>query len=258
MTPRTRSHGSSILHNVDYHANGLRRDRHAIGGGARKRPIVEAPAPIVTDSDTSVSSEEYREDSSSSLSELESLDNDEGEDGGSPMAMRDLEDDFDALYFNEPIIPDAEYDDIDYAVHPEPSDELMIALESISLPSLQMQKARQLPFRLQQLRRGFEHRCRLVGVPTDVEHEKPISVSVLYKFEVRNEEGTPPIVHEYQTQTDAWVCPLCELHGSLKTREMLAKHLEWDHFEVSCSWEEVGRVRYLFACFDFLGLTTVY
>jgi hypothetical protein len=256
MKWRTQCYGSSILHNVDHHANSLRRDRHATSGGARKRPIVEAPALIVTDSDTSVSSEEYREDSSSSLSWPESLDNDEGEEGGSPMAMRDLEDDFDALYFNEPIIPDAEYDD--YAVHPEPSDELMIALESISLSSLQMQKARQLPFRLQQLRRGFEHRCRLVGVPTDGEHEKRISVFVVYKYEVKNDEGTPPIAHEYQTQLDAWVCPLCELHGSLKTREMLAKHLEWDHFEVSCSWEEVGRVRYLLACFDFFSLITVY
>ena len=243
---------SFLRNSFGYRANGLRRDRHAIGGRARKRPIIEAPAPIVIDSDTSVSSEEHREDSPS---EPESLDNDESEEGGSPLAMRNLEDDFDALYFNEPIIPDAEYDD--YAFQPEPSDELIIALESISLPSLQMQKARQLPFRLQQLRRGFEHRCRLVGVPTDAEHGKPISVSVVYKYEIKNEEGTPPVAHEYQTQTDAWVCPLCELHGSLKTREMLAKHLEWDHFEVSCSWEEVGRVRYLLAYFDFLSLITV-
>jgi hypothetical protein len=39
-----------------------------------------------------------------------------------------------------------------------------------------------------------------------------------------------------------WICPLCQLHGMFDNRDMVEKHLEWDHKEVGISWgdNEVG------------------
>jgi hypothetical protein len=178
------------------------------------------------------------------LSDPDSLGNEDVEDG-SQIALGDLEDDFDALYFNEPVLfrDEGELE----IVHQEPSEMLLEALEAIALPALQMQKAGRLPFLPRQLRRGFEHRCRLAGVPIDGDKGKSVYLNVIYKFKAKNENGT---IHEYQAQTDAWLCPLCALHGFLKSRQMLVKHLEWDHSEVSCSWQEIGHVRYLVTSSD--------
>src|ERR1700683_3453206 len=47
-----------------------------------------------------------------------------------------------------------------------PSNDLIAALEVLTLPSLRMQKTGQLPFLLRNLRRGFAGRCHQLGIPT--------------------------------------------------------------------------------------------
>jgi hypothetical protein len=143
---------------------------------------------------------------------------------------------------------DNDFDTADYNAPLSPPEELMIALEALTIASLHMQKARRLPFLLRELRRGFERRCQLVGVPT-AEERGPISASVVYKLRV-NDDGVefgglgPTKVADliHKARMAAWHCPLCELHGEFKTRQMLQKHLTWDHDEVDTMWEQFGGV----------------
>jgi hypothetical protein len=152
-----------------------------------------------------------------------------------------------------PITPDSA------SVPNDPTEELINATEALSLYTLQMRRAGRLPFLLRLLRRGFEHRCRLAGVPTYSGLFSRVSANVIYKCNVNSNEplggNSPP--HRYQTRMTAWDCPLCDLHGKFKTRDMLAKHLEWDHHEVACTWKKVNEVMIL-ATFPFVSETTLH
>jgi hypothetical protein len=117
-----------------------------------------------------------------------------------------------------------------------PDEELVAALERLSLNSLRLQMTKKLPFLLRNLRQGFEYRCRLVGVPTRSVSRPDVSVNVVYECEVGGNEGIPH-VRTHEARMRNWRCPLCELHGALETREMLEKHLQWDHPEVQISWQ---------------------
>lgn len=114
-----------------------------------------------------------------------------------------------------------------------PSDDLVAALETLALSSIRMQSTKQLPFLLRNLRRGFQARCRVLNIPTTNTHEA-FTVHVLYKYVAINSTK-----HLYETKATDWLCPLCELHGSFPTRQMLASHLDWDHQEVDVEWEKV-------------------
>lgn len=111
----------------------------------------------------------------------------------------------------------------------EPSDELITALESLALPTIRMQKTHQLPFLLRNVREGFLSRCRALGVPI-YSHDRQLSLCVRYDY-----VAGPT----YITDISNWLCPLCELHGIFRTREMLDCHLQWDHAEVYSEWERM-------------------
>jgi hypothetical protein len=116
-----------------------------------------------------------------------------------------------------------------------PSNDLIQAIGAMSLSSLHMQKARRLPFLCRNLRRGFFQRCRSLGIPCDPRSQ---AVPVNVRYEHRT---TPDIIDNFfVTRMEALVCPLCQLHGTFNTREMLASHLTWDHTEVKARWEQVG------------------
>lgn len=111
-----------------------------------------------------------------------------------------------------------------------PPESLIVAIEALSLSCVRMQKARQLPFLRKNLRSGFIRRCLSLGVPTTSDKTaRPPSICVRYEH-VAN--------LSYETWISAWLCPLCELHGEMKTREMLSSHLHWDHNEVYVEWGE--------------------
>lgn len=88
---------------------------------------------------------------------------------------------------------------------------------------------------IRNLRRGFLQRCLALGIPTDLGLEL---VSVIVRYEGSLHTGE----HTFETQMEEWVCPLCELHGTFRTREMLASHLNWDHEEVQAHWEQIQNV----------------
>ena len=114
----------------------------------------------------------------------------------------------------------------------EPSEELMVAIEALTLSSVCMQKARQLPFLLRNLRVGFISRCHSLNIPTQPSSE---GISVTVRYEYSSAAGE----HAFETQMEHWVCPCCELHGTFHTREMLASHLDWDHDTILSQWNEV-------------------
>jgi hypothetical protein len=114
----------------------------------------------------------------------------------------------------------------------EPSEELITAVEALTLSSVRMQKAKQLPFLLRNLRRGFISRCRSINIPTQYTSE---GISVTVRYEHSSAAGE----HAFETRMEHWVCPLCELHGAFQTREMLASHLDWDHDEIFSQWNDV-------------------
>jgi hypothetical protein len=111
-----------------------------------------------------------------------------------------------------------------------PSDQLVAAVEALTLSSIRMQKTSQLPFLLRNLRHGFLLRCRRLQVPV-YNDGRDVSFSVHYSY-----------LDDAVYQVDglsAWLCPLCNLLGTLKTREMLDCHLRWDHLEVYFEWQDI-------------------
>ena len=111
----------------------------------------------------------------------------------------------------------------------EPPDELITALESFTLSTIRMQKTHQLPFLLRNVREGFLSRCRVLGVPIYSDNRQ-LSLCVRYDYVA----GLT-----YKTDISIWLCPLCEVHGAFRTREMLACHLQWDHAEVFSEWGQM-------------------
>ena len=204
-----------------------------VGKAARKQIALKTQmARFAEDFDFTTSEEEPEESPSESESSSESPEVDHDDDG---FDQGDFDED--GFHPGSKGTPTAAPSTISNEDTP-PSEELVHALEALSLHSLQMQRAGRLPFLVRSLRRGFEHRCRLAGVPIRKSYI-PNSVNAIYKCNV------DPATHVYQTRIAAWRCPLCELHGLFNTREMLAKHIEWDHSEVTCSWQKLDEVRFV-------------
>ena len=111
----------------------------------------------------------------------------------------------------------------------KPPDELISALESLTLSTIRMQKTHQLPFLLRNVREGFLSRCRALSVPIYSDNRQ-LSLRVQYNYLA----GLT-----YKTDISKWLCPLCELHGTFRTREMLDYHLQWDHAEVFSEWGQM-------------------
>lgn len=110
----------------------------------------------------------------------------------------------------------------------EPPETLVTALEEFSLPAIRMQKTKQLPFLLRNLRRGFRLRCNSINIKTGISRPKmPIVVRYEYADSV------------FEVQMENWLCPFCELHGTFPNKEMLRCHFQWDHPEVILErWEQ--------------------
>ncbi|KAI0360428.1 hypothetical protein OH77DRAFT_1516923 [Trametes cingulata] len=125
-------------------------------------------------------------------------------------------------------------------------EELLDAFDAVTLGPLRLQQRGRLPFRIPNLRAGFEDRCRRAGIPTSPA-EKPLApVKVIYRYypegydEDEGSSGEQECQEWVGDMTD-WCCPLCQLHGTFKTRDMLAYHLRHDHADVRVSWAEIDR-----------------
>lgn len=109
-----------------------------------------------------------------------------------------------------------------------PTEDLISAIELLALAPFRMQETKQLPFLRRQVRSGFIARCKSLGVPTT---KVEGAVSLLVRYEYAGEISC-------ETTINDWLCPLCEIHDSFNTREMLVCHLKWDHAEVFVEWDQ--------------------
>ncbi|KAF9527426.1 hypothetical protein CPB83DRAFT_856154 [Crepidotus variabilis] len=116
---------------------------------------------------------------------------------------------------------------------PIPHDQLLEAVEALTLGVIRMQVTRRLPFLRRNLKQGFMKRCEALFVPIYRDLRKgKVSLSVIY-------EHVGESSYESPEKLDKWLCPLCTLFDEFETREMLDCHLKWDHREVFWDWEEV-------------------
>lgn len=134
--------------------------------------------------------------------------------------------------------PSAESDSLDIFDErlPSPSNDLVAALEVLTLSPLRMQQTGQLPFLLRNLRCGFKSRCQQIGVATTSMARFDDSRQVEITFRLLKSGSDVEYSDEYNTHTAPWNCPLCDFHGRFDTQSMLQKHLEWDHSEFKIVW----------------------
>ena len=93
------------------------------------------------------------------------------------------------------------------------------------------------PFLIRSLRVGFHQRCLDLGIPTDPPTSPEVPFQATYRFRLS-------IAHEWEDYVCAsldWICPVCDLHGKFRTREMLAYHIKHDHSEVHHAWASSPR-----------------
>lgn len=75
--------------------------------------------------------------------------------------------------------------------------------------------------------------------------QHPVKVVYRYYPDGRDEdEDSSNEEQEYQEWVGSmveWYCPLCQLHNTFKTRDMLSFHLRRDHQQVNVSWTQSGQ-----------------
>ncbi|KAG6379735.1 hypothetical protein JVT61DRAFT_10269 [Boletus reticuloceps] len=125
--------------------------------------------------------------------------------------------------------------------HTEPSQTLLDRLERLSLGPARLYRMRRLPFLRRNLQKGFQLRCRMVGVDTKPHLLPRTSVSVIYNCLL--EDDAPSHSRGSRTTTAKssmkdWLCPLCDLHKKFDNPGMLDKHLAWDHSSVKVLWDQ--------------------
>ncbi|KJA26834.1 hypothetical protein HYPSUDRAFT_1032560 [Hypholoma sublateritium FD-334 SS-4] len=109
-----------------------------------------------------------------------------------------------------------------------PPSALVTAVEMLSSTTIRMRATHRLPFLVRELRRGFHGRCSELLVPVFKDKRVP-KLEVVYSG-VGDEEYVARV-------EGSWLCPLCDLLGPLRTREILDCHLRWDHAEVFYEWQ---------------------
>jgi hypothetical protein len=115
-----------------------------------------------------------------------------------------------------------------------PSVDILAAIRQLSYHTLRLQLTHRLPFLRRNLKKGFLGRCAMNGVRTRSKGKTNDEVVFVYRLSPNGND--PP--DEYEARMRGWLCPLCELHGHFPGREMLEKHLQWDHKEVGLVWKQ--------------------
>ncbi|KAJ7188349.1 hypothetical protein C8R46DRAFT_1054518 [Mycena filopes] len=101
-----------------------------------------------------------------------------------------------------------------------PTEEIIGAIEDLTLSLTCLQDLHRLPFLKRNLRRGFQIYCAARGVPIETENNCQ-SIAVVFKIE----EAT------HEASISCYECPLCQIHFPFQTKEMLETHLDLDHSE---------------------------
>jgi hypothetical protein len=110
---------------------------------------------------------------------------------------------------------------------------LLAALGPLVFPAL-LHLHSALPFLGRNLRQCFIEHCRYEGIPTLPCTTSEINFQVIYRFRPDEECEWSEC---YGSRIE-WRCPFCDFHGAFNTREMLAYHLDRDHYEVRKFWSQ--------------------
>ena len=95
----------------------------------------------------------------------------------------------------------------------------------------QMKMAGRLPFLLRNVRHGFCQCCSSLGIPVIQDSSSSV---INLKVKYTNDMG-----EEFETNLLTWSCVLCNILGNtMKTKEILAFHLIWDHSDMLCEWTQ--------------------
>lgn len=129
----------------------------------------------------------------------------------------------------------------------EEIDDLLDAFDALTLGQLRLQQSRRLPFLRPNLWVGFEERCVRAGVRIHPAERPQHPVKVVYRYYPDGhdeDEDSSDEEQEYQEWVGSmveWCCPMCQLHNTFKTRDMLSFHLRRDHQQVNVSWTQSGQ-----------------
>lgn len=129
--------------------------------------------------------------------------------------------------------PDGDDDHID----------LISAFARLTVPTrLRLHKC--LPFLTRNLRLGFRVHCAAVGIPTypKTTPQNPTRILYRYRLEDGGTSESPEPDDDWEEvvgESRGWECPICDLHNTMNTRDMVAYHLQRDHAEVEASWEDL-------------------
>lgn len=108
---------------------------------------------------------------------------------------------------------------------------------------------RALPFLARNLRNGFLTACETASVatfpPTVPVH--PVLITLRYHLHDPNaseDEDEDEGMWEERDggEMSVWTCPVCDLHGTMNTREMVEFHLRHDHDELDVLWTQTVRL----------------
>lgn len=175
------------------------------------------------------------------------------------VVMRDVDEDVEILPFDEekmitaPLpLPVKREEEEDPELHDDgedsdegyrPSEALVSSIEALSLSTSRMRATRQLPFLRRNVRKGFLESCRGLYVPIypETRDDDDSRTRRKMRMKVTYETAGSGV---YKTGVDEWLCPVCDLfHREEKgeekgfdTREILDRHLSWDHAEVFYEW----------------------
>lgn len=121
--------------------------------------------------------------------------------------------------------------------------DLISAFARLTVPTrLRVHKC--LPFLMRNLRLGFRVHCAAVGIPIYPKTTPPNPTRILYRYYLEDggtSESPEPDDdwEEVVGESREWECPICDLHSSMNTRDMVVYHLQRDHAEVDASWEDL-------------------
>ncbi|KAJ7045436.1 hypothetical protein C8F04DRAFT_1227643 [Mycena alexandri] len=215
--------------NFSYANDNVRKDYDSASVGRKAARKVESQDPPSDDESSSSSSE-----SSENESDWESAtESDRESETDKPDSEDDSSDDQVQIVDEVPVVIEL----LDDTPPPSPAstprlsrptEDLIAAMEDLTLSMTCLQELRRLPFLRRNLRRGFLNYCRVRGVPIEIGNESP-SIAVDFKM---NDSA-------FEASTSCYECPLCHLHFPFQTQEMLSTHLNLDHDEVQATWERL-------------------
>lgn len=128
----------------------------------------------------------------------------------------------------------------------EDHSDLIAAFGGLTIPTrLRIHKC--LPFLLRNLRAGFRAHCVAAGIPTHPRDKPKTPVRIVYRYHLQDDHSSESSESDDEWEEEVgesyeWECPICDLHGTMNTRDMVVYHLQRDHTDAESSWEDLVKI----------------